>query len=126
MLEIKNTLIEIRNDFGISKESISNSKHVNRNFPNLKSERKIIKRKTEHSIQEQWDNSKRCNIWKIRIPEEEEKGNGEEKYICSTNDSELSKINHRHQTENTKTKTNQQINQTNKQTRPRNIIFKLK
>ena len=54
------------------------------------------------------------------MPEEEERGNGEEKYIWSTNDSELSKINHTKQRTpnraNTKTKTNQQINQSTKQT----------
>ena len=110
MLEIKNTVIEIKNAFDeiistldIAEERISELEgYINR----IKKQREQrLEKKPEKSIQGLWDNYKRCNIHLIGVSEGEEKGKGTEEIferIMTKNYHKLMSDTRAGSTENTK------------------------
>ena len=78
MLDIKNTVIEIKNAFNIlihrldtAKERISEHEHISIETSQIEMHRQKRIRITEQTTQGLWDNCKRCNIGVMEIPEGE-------------------------------------------------------
>lgn len=107
MLEIKNTITEMKNAFdGLLSKLDSQVKNqwawrgVNRDFPSQNAERKKENIKTstkwpKQNIQGVWNNFKRSNTCIIGAPEGEREWR---RNIWSSNSWELSKVNDRYQT----------------------------